>query len=161
MENVTEKLQNQIRLELEESERRHSEAMEELRREQQDKDRTAKETAKREQDAANEERLSKIMQAKDLYPRLKYKCGKESSSYTITKPRVTLGRGRNNDVILDNPTVSSQHAEIEFDGSAFEVRNKSRSYSQGIIVNGQLCQKCVLKNGDMIGLGKVIITFYL
>lgn len=160
-ETVTEKLQNQILREREESERRHSEAMEELRREQQVKDRTAKETAKREQDAANEERLSKIMQAKDLYPRLKYKCGKESSSYTITKPCVTLGRDSNNDVILDNPTVSSQHAEIEFDGSAFEVRNKSHSYSQGIIVNGQFCQKCVLKNGDMIGLGEVVITFYL
>lgn len=160
-EEATESLQNQIRREREESERRHSEEIEALRREQQVKVRAAEATARREQDAANEERLEKMMHTKNLLPRLKYKCGKEFCSYTITTPSVTLGRDRNNDVILDNPTVSSQHAEIVFDGSAFEVRNRSYSYSQGIVVNGQLCQKSVIKNGDMIGLGEVIISFYL
>jgi uncharacterized membrane-anchored protein YhcB (DUF1043 family) len=160
-EDASEMLQNQIRREREESERRHSEEIETLRREQQAKNRVAEATARREKDAVNEERLGNMMHTKNLLPRIKYQCGKESFSYTITKPRVTLGRDSNNDVILDNPTVSGKHAEILFNGHAFEVINKSYSYTQGIVVNGQLYQKCVLKNGDMIGLGKIVITFYL
>lgn len=154
-------LQNQLRREREESDRRHNEAMEGLRREQRDKDRAAIEKSKREQDAANEKRLNNLMQTKNLYPRLKCKCGKQSFSYTITKPCVTLGRDSDNDISFNSQTVSGHHAEIIFNGSAFEAVNKSYSYQQGIVVNGQFHQKYTLSNGDMIGIGEAIITFYV
>ena len=72
-----------------------------------------------------------------------------------------LARYDSNDVVLPHQTVSGYHAEIRFNGVAFEVVNRSHSYKQGIIVNGQFFQQCLLKSGDKIGLGEALITFYV
>lgn len=160
-------VQEQIRRDQEESERRSREAVETMRREQEAKEQAAKEAVMRAQMAAEDERLSKLMKTKNLYPRLQCKVGTESFSYTIGKPRVTLGRDANNDVAFtmknasfNNQTVSGHHAEIIFNGSTFEIVNKSHTYTQGIIVNGYFHQCYSLCSGDMIGLGEAIITFY-
>ena len=34
-------------------------------------------------------------------------------------------------------------------------------YTQGIIINGAFYQQSALKNGDMIGLGEAVLTFYM
>ena len=161
-------MNEQMRREQEESERRNREAVEAMRREQEAKERAVQEAAAREKAAAEEERLSSLMRTKNLYPRLQCKTGDTGFSYTIGKPCITLGRNEDNDVAFtekndrfDNMTVSGHHAEIVFNGSAFEVVNVSRSYTQGIVVNGQLCQRHTLRSGDMIGLGEAVITFYL
>lgn len=167
-EQANQAMQEQMRREHEESERRNREVVEGMRREQEAKERAAKDAAARAQMAADEERLGRLMQTKNLYPRLQCKVGTETFTYTIGKPRVTLGRNEKNDVAFtmrnasfNNQTVSGQHAEIVFNGSAFEVVNLSHTYTQGIIVNGQFYQRYTLRNGDMIGLGEAIITFYL
>ncbi len=115
----------------------------------------------RKNQAAQAENLANLMRTKNLYPRLQCKVNGASTSYTITKPVVTLGRNANNDVVLNNQTVSGLHAEIRFNGAAFEVVNRSQSYTRGIIVNGQFYQQIALKNGDIIGLGEAVITFYM
>lgn len=161
-------MQEQMRREHEESERRNREAMEAMRREQEAKEQAALDAASREQMAADRERLGKLMQTKNLFPRLQCKAGTETFNYTIGKPCVTIGRDASNDVAFtmknasfNNQTVSGHHAEIVFNGSAFEIINKSRTYTQGIIVNGQLYKQYTLRSGDMIGLGEAVITFYL
>ncbi len=166
-EKANQAIQEQMR-QHEERERRNREAMETLRREQQEKERAAKEAARREEETANEERLSKMMQVKNLYPRLKCRAGSDTFSYTILKPRISLGRDANNDVsfsmenkLFNNHTVSGRHAEIVFNGAEFKIINKSLTYTQGVVVNGQFYQQYALRNGDMIGLGEAIITFYV
>ena len=79
----------------------------------------------------------------------------------MDKPQITIGRDGHNDLVLSDQTVSGYHAEIRFNGTAFELINKSRSYTQGIIVNGQFFQQCTLRSGDMIGLGEALLTFYV
>lgn len=144
------------------------EAVEAMRREQETKELATQREKEERARIDEEERLTKLMQTKNLFPRLQCKTGNTGFSYTISKPRVTLGRNADNDVALttrndqfDNMTVSGHHAEIVFNGSAFEVVNVSQSYTQGIIVNGMLTQRHTLRSGDMIGLGEAIITFYL
>lgn len=161
-------MQEQMRREHEESEQRNRETVESIRREQEAKERAAQEAAARAQSAAEEERLVNLMRTKNLYPRLQCKTGNTGFTFTVGKPRITLGRNAENDVAFttksdgfDNMTVSGRHAEIVFNGSAFEVVNVSRSYTQGIVVNGQFCQRHTLRSGDMIGLGEAVITFYL
>ena len=109
----------------------------------------------------NEARLADLMHTKNMYPRLQCQVGGMSFAYTMDKPHLTLGRDKNNDVVLVAGTVSGFHAEINFDGTAFQIVNKSQTYSQGIIVNGQFYQQYTLKNGDMIGLGEALVSFYL
>lgn len=167
-EEANKAMQEQMRREHEESERRSRETVEAMRREQEAKEQAAREAAERERRAADEERLCRLMQTKNLYPRLKCMAGNETINYTINSPHTTIGRNEDNDVAFtmrndsfNNQTVSGRHAEIVFNGTAFEVVNLSHTYTQGIIVNGQFYQRYTLRNGDMIGLGEAVITFYL
>jgi hypothetical protein len=110
---------------------------------------------------AEHDHLVRLMQTKNLFPRLQCKVEGNTFTYSVNKPQTTLGRNADNDVVLNNQTVSGFHAEINFTGGAFEIVNKSKSYKQGIIINGQFFQQATLKSGDMIGLGEAIITFYV
>ena len=125
-----------------------------------------KEEAKQREEAqkareAEDNRLLQLMHTKNLYPRLQCDVAGTSFTYTIGQLVTRIGRNEGNDVVLPNHTVSGFHAEIRFNGNSFEVFNKSQSYKRGIIVNGQFFQQCTLRNGDMIGLGEAVITFYL
>ena len=110
---------------------------------------------------AENNRLLQLMHTKNMYPRLQCSVNGTSFPYTISQIVTKLGRSDSNDVVLPHQTVSGRHAEIRFNGAAFEVFNKSHSYKQGIIVNGQFFQQCTLKSGDKIGLGEAVITFYV
>lgn len=152
---------NQAQNENKEIRRQNHEQIERIRREQEEKERARVA-------AEEEQRLCQIMKVKNLYPRLQCKMGNDMFSYTVTTPRVKLGRNEDNDVVFskktstfNNQTVSGYHAEIVFDGVTFEIVNKSTTYKNGVIVNGQFYQRCTLRNGDMFGLGEAVITFYL
>lgn len=123
----------------------------------------AQQRAAAEQKAREEEetRLFQLMQAKNMYPRLRCSDSGKTFAYPINKPVIKVGRNEDNDVVLNSQTVSKYHAEIRFTGAAFEIVNKSTSYKQGIVVNGQFFQKVTLKSGDVISLGEAVITFYV
>lgn len=151
---------DKVRKESAEIVRKSKEEIEHMKREQEEKERMRV--------AAEEEnRLAQLMKTKNLSPRLQCRTGNSGFFYTINKPRITLGRDTTNDVVFSsadrfNPmTVSGQHAEIVFNGSAFELVNLSHTYTQGIIVNGKLYQRYTLRNGDIFGLGEALVTFYL
>lgn len=110
---------------------------------------------------AEENRLLQLMHTKNMYPRLQCTVDGTSFTYTINRIVTKIGRKENNDVVLPHQTVSGFHAEIRFNGAAFDIFNKSQSYTRGIIVNGQFFQQCTLKSGDKIGLGEALVTFYV
>ncbi|MBP5515568.1 MAG: FHA domain-containing protein [Bacteroidales bacterium] len=134
--------------------------LENLRREQEEKEKQRElEKQYLAQQADYKQRLE-LMQKKSLYPRLQCSLNGEVSMYNITSPRVTIGRNPDNDIVINDMTVSGHHAEIIFDGTGFELINRSNSYEH-IIVNGAMFKQTVLKNGDMIGFGKAVASFYL
>ena len=127
-------------------------------REETERRRIEKENQKMKQE--EDERLSQLMQTKNFFPRLQYQVDDEGFTYNITKPCTTIGRkGYDNDVTFDNTTVSKHHAEIIFTGTGFEIIDKGSTNK--IIVNGAFFQHTMLKDGDVIGLGEVVITFYM
>jgi hypothetical protein len=147
---------------IEEAKRKATEATEKAEQERQFREQQDAERKRNEQDAkqsAEEERLTNLMRTKNLYPRLQCLIGNEQKIYTISKPVTTIGRAGHNDLALNLPTVSGEHAVIEFTGGAFEIRNRSRTNKT--ILNGQFVEQATLKNADMIGLGEAVITFYL
>lgn len=135
------------------------------RRDWENKQKQKEEEKQRETDRksreAEEKKLLQLMHAKNMYPRLQCAVNGTSFTYTVNRIVTKIGRKDNNDVVLPHQTVSGFHAEIRFNGAAFDIFNKSQSYTQGIIVNGQLFQQCTLKSGDKIGLGEALITFYV
>jgi diguanylate cyclase (GGDEF)-like protein len=82
---------------------------------------------------------------------------KVGSTFRLFAP-MTIGRSRESDVRVDDPTVSRRHVRI--------VRDEERSYllqdlgsRNGTTVRGQPVTRCRLFDGDHIGLGSVIFRF--
>lgn len=108
---------------------------------------------------AEDERLRRLMEVKNIFPRLKCRVGANTFTYQIDSPKTLIGREPDNDLILSDDKVSRHHAEIIFNGSSFEIIDK-RSTNK-VIVNGQFVERAALKSGDIIGLGEVVIIFYI
>jgi pSer/pThr/pTyr-binding forkhead associated (FHA) protein len=75
----------------------------------------------------------------------------------FTGGRLTIGRARSNDVVLDDPNVSRFHAEVtETDDGIQLTALASRN---GTRVNGQLVQRAVIDTGSEIGIGPFRLIF--
>jgi len=71
--------------------------------------------------------------------------------YTLLKEEVSIGRSSENDVVLNDFSVSRKHAILTRKGEAWSVRdNKS---TNGIRVNGKTVADLEIKDGDEIGVG--------
>ncbi len=80
-------------------------------------------------------------------------------SYKLYKRRhISIGRWRNNHVIIDDPTVSGHHARIDSDDGEFFVLNDLDSRN-GTYLNGKAVISEEVKNGDLITIGNCTITY--
>jgi hypothetical protein len=111
------------------------------------------------QEQEQTESLIRLMETKNMYPRLQCVTGKEHIAFMVTTPVTTIGRAEDNDLALNSPTVSKHHAKLVFNSSGFEIQDLGSTNK--VIVNGNFVAQRALKNGDIIGLGETIITFYL
>ena len=78
--------------------------------------------------------------------------------YAITSAIWRMGRSHENEMPLDDISISRRHAEIQrgADGTFILLDRGSRN---GTIVNGQPVKKRMLAEGDMIELGDVVLRF--
>ncbi|HXW52026.1 MAG TPA: FHA domain-containing protein [Candidatus Acidoferrales bacterium] len=69
-----------------------------------------------------------------------------------------IGRGHNCNVILDDATVSKEHARLRVDGSRVAIEDLHST--NGTLVNGRAIDgPTLLKPGDRIGFGANVIWF--
>ncbi|MCH7674083.1 FHA domain-containing protein [candidate division KSB1 bacterium] len=69
----------------------------------------------------------------------------------------SLGRGADNDIVLDDATVSRRHASISFhDGNFFMEDNESAS---GTLVEGMQSTRTMLSSGSVLRLGETEMVF--
>jgi pSer/pThr/pTyr-binding forkhead associated (FHA) protein len=74
------------------------------------------------------------------------------------KKRVSIGRTPDNDIVLDNRGVSRKHAQIEFNNSsALIIDNESLN---GTFVNNRKVTEEVLKDNDIINIGKFTLLYH-
>jgi pSer/pThr/pTyr-binding forkhead associated (FHA) protein len=74
------------------------------------------------------------------------------------KKRINIGRTPDNDIVLDNRGVSRKHAQIEFNNnSALIIDNESLN---GTFVNNRKVNEEVLKDNDVINIGKFTLLFH-
>lgn len=76
----------------------------------------------------------------------------------LTKERTSIGRRPYNDIVIDHLAVSGEHAVIllSADGSA-EVEDMGST--NGTFVDGQTIKRHVLRNGDMVEVGKYKLRY--
>lgn len=108
---------------------------------------------------AEQERLSALMNTKNVYPRMICDLDGFKSQYDMTKPTVTIGRESDNDLVFDHNSVSRHHAKITYDGYGFYITDLNST--NHVFVNGTMQTQSVLRSADTIQLGQVRIIFYL
>ena len=79
------------------------------------------------------------------------------SEVLLEKDRVTLGRGAGVDVVLDDASVSNQHAALELAGAGFRIRDLGST--NGVRVNGSRVAASDLKHGDRLEIGSLSFRY--
>jgi hypothetical protein len=82
----------------------------------------------------------------------------QGQRFALTGPTVRIGRRRDNEVVLDDSSVSRHHAEIHRgrDGSVTLVDLDSLN---GVFVNQRQIKRAVLSEGDAVEIGDVRLLF--
>lgn len=75
----------------------------------------------------------------------------------LVKPHTTLGRRPNNDIVIDNLTVSGEHAVLHLKDQTVEVQDLGST--NGTFVNGQPVERHTLHDGDQLIIGKYEVRF--
>ena len=69
---------------------------------------------------------------------------------------VTIGRGEEQSIVLADPYVSREHAELRPLGAQWELTSKGRN---GVQVDGKNVSTCLIQHGTVFRLGPVGPTF--
>jgi len=75
----------------------------------------------------------------------------------LDKPRLTIGRKPDNDLVIDNPAVSGHHALIFSQEGAFFIEDLEST--NGTFVNDAKIQKEKLKNSDLVAVGQHVLIY--
>ena len=85
------------------------------------------------------------------------KDGGGETSFPLTRETYTVGRHRNNDIVISDPKVSSFHARLDRAPDGFVVVDlKSRN---GSFINGRRVETGPLKNGDEVRMGPARLVY--
>jgi pSer/pThr/pTyr-binding forkhead associated (FHA) protein len=77
--------------------------------------------------------------------------------FTIRAAVTTIGRGLENDLVLDSTDVSRNHARIEYrDGQWFLIDLNS---TNGTRLNGQPVRQSAIRGGDQFEVGSIMLEF--
>jgi pSer/pThr/pTyr-binding forkhead associated (FHA) protein len=77
--------------------------------------------------------------------------------FVLRAPRLTLGRGEDNDVVLGDLKASRHHAELQEVQGAWSVKDSGSS--NGILIKGSSVRSAQLRSGDVFALGETEIEF--
>jgi len=70
---------------------------------------------------------------------------------------IMIGRAPSNQIVIDHPTVSAQHALLLRTGASYSL--KDLDSTNGTQINGDFVTDAELKDGDTIRFGSVIAIF--
>jgi hypothetical protein len=77
--------------------------------------------------------------------------------FPISKTLLSIGRGLDNDLVIDDPRVSRHHAQITFRHSHYLLRDLRST--NGTFVNDQPVEAVVLASGDVVSIGGFELEF--
>lgn len=123
--------------------------------------RRLEEDRKKEKEAKRQEYLSSInslMRARNIKARVLVSTMTGSFDYLVNSAETTIGTSDDNDIVIDDRTVSRHHAILFYNGENFGIRDLKST--NGIVMNGFKMDEMKLRNGDSISLGNTVIKIY-
>ncbi|MDA0979666.1 MAG: FHA domain-containing protein [Proteobacteria bacterium] len=88
-----------------------------------------------------------------------YKDGKPTQQITMEQNRVVIGRRSECDIPIKDPAVSGNHAEIEFVGNGYILRDLNST--NGVHVKGRQIKEYALKNEDLVTIGEHQLKIFI
>src|SRR5437588_13111635 len=79
------------------------------------------------------------------------------NTFQITKATTTIGREPGNDIVVTDPSVSRQHAQITWSNGAWMISKLAQQNT--LTVNQREVQQSPINNRDTIGLGGTTFLF--
>ena len=79
--------------------------------------------------------------------------------FLINSDKTSIGRATDNDIFLDDVTVSRKHAEISREGKTYVVRDCGSL--NGTYVDGKVQESAELNDGMELHIGKFRLHFFL
>jgi pSer/pThr/pTyr-binding forkhead associated (FHA) protein len=81
----------------------------------------------------------------------------DGRKFEIAKQRTVIGRSRECDVQIEDPSASRRHAEVRQEGTAYWIVDLDST--NGLEVNGLRVKRAKLGHGDKITIGSSDIVF--
>ena len=78
-----------------------------------------------------------------------------SSSWKLVAKDYSIGRSSQNNIILDDITVSRKHALISVSNKNVMITDNNST--NGMYINNEIKNDCLLKTGDKIQIGKYLL----
>lgn len=75
----------------------------------------------------------------------------------VDSTAATIGRGLSNDIILEDTRVSRHHAQLRYKARRFWITDLGST--NGTYVNGERVNETALRDGDVVSLGGLELTF--
>jgi pSer/pThr/pTyr-binding forkhead associated (FHA) protein len=82
---------------------------------------------------------------------------RDGRKFEIAKQRTVIGRSRDCDVQIEDPSASRRHAEVRQEGTAYWIVDLDST--NGLEVNGLRVKRAKLGHGDKITIGSTDIVF--
>jgi pSer/pThr/pTyr-binding forkhead associated (FHA) protein len=89
--------------------------------------------------------------------RLLLAAGGSTHVIPLESTQLTIGRGLNNDVILEDTRVSRHHAQLRYRARRFWLSDLGST--NGTFINGEQVAEQALRDGDTISLGGLELVF--
>jgi pSer/pThr/pTyr-binding forkhead associated (FHA) protein len=78
-------------------------------------------------------------------------------THELSEELITLGRAPDNMIVLDDPSVSGRHAQLQRSGDVYRV--KDLDSTNGTRVNSEAVTAVTLRFGDRLRFGKLEVRF--
>ncbi len=114
-------------------------------------------TAPQASDNTHTQIFQPVQQAQQQKARLLLTTPGGPSVIPLESTMLTIGRGLNNDIILEDTRVSRHHAQLRYRARRFWVADVGST--NGTFVNGEAVEEQALNDGDVISLGGLELTF--
>jgi pSer/pThr/pTyr-binding forkhead associated (FHA) protein len=82
---------------------------------------------------------------------------RQGESFPLMEKSVMIGRGAECEIDLRDPTISKEHAKIEYKEGDFFIKDQESKH--GTFVNGAQITKQKLRSGDEIRIGESLLRF--